>query len=108
MKRTSILRKALAVIFGIAVVTIVSVREVHYLFSQSHIHEHCENHLHGAEEHNHCAACKFDISLFTDEVPQPPVLTAVSYHSTPIVVYQSVILYSTVRANTLRGPPVAA
>ncbi len=108
MKRTSILRKLLAALFGMAVVFTVSVREVHYLFSQNHVHEHCENHLHASDEHTHCAVCKFDISLFTDEVSHVQVASPETYPAQPAAAYSSVVLYSSVCANALRGPPATA
>lgn len=108
MKSTSIIRKVLAAMFGMAVVFTVSVREVHYLFAQNHVHEHCENHLHAADEHAHCAVCKFDISLFTDEVSHVQVATPETYPAQPAAVYHSVVLYSSINANGLRGPPAVA
>lgn len=68
MKRTSLFRKILSVVFAAAIVFTVSVREVHYLFVQHAIQEHCQNHLHSGSYHDDCAICHFDVSAFTDSV----------------------------------------
>lgn len=87
----------------------VSLHEVHYLFSEHHLHEHCgEQHLHAADEHGHCPVCKFDISLFTDELAQPVFIHAQPSSFAYTYTYQSVILYKQLTAHALRGPPVVA
>ncbi len=105
MKRLSLFRKILSVAFAAAIVYTVSVREVHYLFSQHEAHEHCENHLHDASHHEDCAVCKFDIATFTDEVftvyNSPLVFTIAEV----VGIYQSPFTNSLISFPSLRGPP---
>ena len=108
MKRRYLIRRILSVLFAVAVVFTVSVREVHYLFAQHDEHEHCENHLHAADTHTHCAVCKFDISTFTDEVTATVITGPVAYTAIKPAVYQSVIIAAHLPANSLRGPPARA
>jgi hypothetical protein len=68
MKRRSIIKSFLSALFALIVLLTVNVHEVHYLFLQHEAHEHCENHLHSADEHDHCRVCKFDVSFFTDVI----------------------------------------
>ncbi|MBK7149622.1 MAG: hypothetical protein IPH78_12595 [Bacteroidetes bacterium] len=76
MYRPRVFRQMLAVLLATIVVALVSVREVHYLFTEhGGQHEHCHNHLHAADAHFHCEVCKADIASFTDEV-QPPAFVA--------------------------------
>ena len=108
MKRISLFRKILSVAFAVAIVYTVSVREVHYLFSQHEAHEHCENHLHDASHHEDCAVCKFDIATFTDEVftVYNSALAFVSEEA--IGIYQSQVTNSLISFPSLRGPPSLA
>lgn len=108
MKRINLFRKTLAIVFAMAVVFTVSVKEVHYLFAFHEVHEHCENHLHDQAHHGHCDICKFDISVLDDAIAfigcsaQAPVLTEVYFG------YTSPAVKSQLSSAFLRGPPALA
>ncbi len=108
MKRISLFRKILSVAFAAAIVYTVSVREVHYLFSQHEAHEHCENHLHDASHHEDCAVCKFDIATFTDEVFTASTSPLVFTETKWVDNYQPFNLQSSTFNLALRGPPSLA
>jgi hypothetical protein len=107
MNSAFILRKTCAVIFAITIAFTISVREVHYLFTQHDAEEQCENHLHNADNHSDCAVCKFDISIFTDELSLPPFVAQTFFH-VHHVAFQSVISDRQFLSNSLRGPPSRA
>ena len=109
MKRSLVMRKIFACLLTAIVLFTVSVREIHYLFTEHHAEtEHCENHLHQAETHTDCAVCKFDVSFFTDAIFHPDFqqqqFCAEKYEAS----YRSIILAPVVNANSLRGPPSLA
>ncbi|HLP18715.1 MAG TPA: hypothetical protein VK174_00365 [Chitinophagales bacterium] len=108
MKRKQILRKIFSALFTAAVLFTVSVREVHYLFAHHDAHEHCENHLHSADEHKHCVACKFDAEVFTDVIEHTGLTIPTDYSCTSTNSYQSAVICTAVLANALRGPPAIA
>lgn len=84
----------------------VSVRETHYLFAEHHeANEHCQNHLHSQEEHSHCAVCKFDVSLFTDEIFAPENSPLIFPGNRMDDIYQTRIVNSLISFPSLRGPP---
>ncbi|MCW5908440.1 MAG: hypothetical protein KIS94_11315 [Chitinophagales bacterium] len=105
MKRTLLFKTLLAALLIPAVLFTVSFHEVHFLFADHHEHEHCDNHLHGEEQHAHCKVCKFTVSLFTDEVTVLVTSSLTFSTATVVANFQSVILYRTLTANPLRGPP---
>jgi hypothetical protein len=107
MKRASLFNKFFAVVFAAIVVFTVSVREVHYLFNQHEAHEHCENHLHNSNHHQDCSACKFDVSIFTDNVfflDNSPIFC---FEKKRIDYKQSLNLHFSFFNLSLRGPPAA-
>ncbi len=105
MKRLHLFRKVLAVVFAVAVVFTVSVHNVHYLFEFHDAHEHCENHLHAADKHSHCAVCKFDVSVMDDEINQLS-LSGPAIFSPPVsCFYASPVIAKRIITNALRGPP---
>lgn len=108
MKGKQIFRKLFSALFTAAVLFTVSVREVHYLFAHHDAHEHCENHLHSADEHKHCIACKFDAELFTDVIEHTRLAIPTGYPHKFTDSYHSAVLYKPVLANALRGPPAIA
>ena len=108
MKRISLFRKILSVAFAAAIVYTVSVREVHYLFSQHEAHEHCENHLHDASHHEDCAVCKFDIATFTDAVFTVSTSALAFTEAKWVDNYQPFNLQSSTFNLSLRGPPSLA
>jgi hypothetical protein len=108
MRRYNLLHKIFAMVFAVAVVFTVSVKEVHYLFSFHETHEHCENHLHPADHHAECAVCKFDLSVCDDQlflnaisVPQFFSPQIICLYTSPAISGQSIF-------TSLRGPPVFA
>ena len=106
MKRTSLLNKIFSVAFAVTVMFTVSVREVHYLFSQHEAHERCENHLHNSNHQEDCSICKFDVSIFTDTVFSFDN-SAIAWLEKSLVVHkQSLNLQSSTLNLLLRGPPV--
>jgi|ERR1043165_3487407 hypothetical protein len=109
MKRRNLIQKTFALALTVMVLFTVSVRETHYLFSDHHsIDEHCENHLHSADNHADCSVCKFDISLFTDAVFKPSIAGASFSIQTSVSFYSPVTLSDTFLSNSLRGPPALA
>jgi hypothetical protein len=108
MNRTSLFRKLLSLVFAAAVVFTVSVREVHYLFAQHEVHEHCENHLHSDNHHEDCSVCKFDISGFTDEVVFSSTTVVSFFIIKSDCFYQTPITDSRTISIALRGPPALA
>ena len=108
MKRDSLFRKILSVAFAAAIVFTVSVREVHYLFSQHEAHEHCENHLHQTDHHKDCSVCKFDISVFSDEIFFQIFSKSIFSQSSGHWLYQSPTTNSLITFVSLRGPPSLA
>lgn len=108
MKRTSLFRKILSVVFAATIVFTVSVREVHYLFSQHEAHEHCENHLHDSTHHEDCSVCKFDLSIFSDEILPSDNTKAIVFASQVDDWSQVFNLQSQISSVTLRGPPALA
>jgi hypothetical protein len=105
MQRCQLLKKIYAFAFTVMVLFTVSVREMHYLFSQHHgQHEHCENHLHSKDEHGDCSVCKFDISIFSNDIlPRPYHHNFFTTHNS--FFYRSVKRISDVYTKHLRGPP---
>ena len=108
MKYISLFRKILSIAFAVAVVYTVSVREVHYLFSQHEAHEHCENHLHDASHHEDCSVCKFDIASFTDVVFTANDSPLKFLSKEVACMYQLTITNSLLSFPSLRGPPALA
>lgn len=109
MRRYSHIRLLLTGVLTSIMLFMVSIHEVHYLFTEHHVHEDChELHLHAANEHGHCPVCKFDVNLFTDEIEQPVVAKAPEAIFTYIYTYQSVIVSNTTISYSLRGPPSLA
>ena len=108
MKRNSFFRKIIAVAFATTIVFTVSVREVHYLFSQHEAHEHCENHLHATDHHNDCSVCKFDISVFSDAIVSQFFSNSIFSQAGGHWLYQSPITNSLITFVSLRGPPSLA
>lgn len=104
MKQIALCRTLLSVCFALVVMHTVSFHEVHYLFAQHEQHEHCENHLH-AKEHYDCAVCKFEASVFSDDLTSPQLHILISFSPQVLSEIQSAILQNTFRANFLRGPP---
>lgn len=109
MKRIPLLQKLLTSVLAAVVVMLVSVREVHFLFTEHPTHhEDCHNHLHAADEHFHCEACKAHVSCFTDEV-KVVQLSSPGIRLTDITERIFTFSYSSVRSLPyLRGPPVVA
>lgn len=105
MKRTSLFKRLLALVFAVAVVYTVSVKEVHYLFSQHQVHEHCENHLHSDEHQEDCSVCKFDIAAFTDQLYTYHHTVQISDKAETVSLYLSPFTVSCFSSVTLRGPP---
>ncbi|MFN8322959.1 MAG: hypothetical protein U0T74_09900 [Chitinophagales bacterium] len=108
MKRTSIFKRLIALVFALTVVYTVSVKEVHYLFSQHQVHEHCENHLHSDEHQEDCSVCKFDISLFTDVLYTETCINHEFLSYSKNRDYHSVLYSFSVLNISLRGPPALA
>ena len=109
MKRISYIKLLIAASLTSIMMFMVSMHEVHYLFTEHQQHEDChEAHLHAADEHGHCPVCKFDISLFTDEITQTVVSNNAFVVSLYTYTYQSVVVYKQVSAHALRGPPALA
>lgn len=109
MRRYSHIRLLFTGMLTSIMLMMVSIHEVHYLFTEHHTHEEChELHLHAADEHGHCPVCKFDISLFTDEIEQPVVAQAPAVVSIYNYTYQSVQVASATITYSLRGPPSLA
>jgi hypothetical protein len=109
MRRYSHIRLLFTGMLTSIMLMMVSIHEVHYLFTEHHTHEEChELHLHAADEHGHCPVCKFDISLFTDEIEQPIVAQAPTVVSTYNYTYLSVQAVSNTITYPLRGPPSQA
>lgn len=107
MKRNCVLKSLFAFVLTTIVLFTVSVRDTHYLFSEHHaVNEHCDNHLHGQDEYSHCSVCKFDVSLFTDEVFTPDNSPLVFDEARLFDKYQSCNLQSSIVNLSLRGPPV--
>ncbi len=106
MKFKGITYRIPAFAFSLIVLFTVSVQETHYLFSEHHsIAEHCENHLHQDEEHAHCSVCKFDVSLFTDEIAAHTACQPVFFSYQPAFLYQRNIPATDYSHHFLRGPP---
>lgn len=105
MKRLHLFRKMLALVFAAAVVFTVSVHNVHYLFEFHDVHEHCENHLHAAGKHNHCAVCKFDVSVTDDEINHLSLSGPAIFSQPATCFYASPVIAKRIIANALRGPP---
>ena len=106
MKRNSCILKVFAFAFTAIVLFTVSVHETHYLFAEHHsAHEHCENHLHGEDEHADCAVCKFDVSFFSDNILHPAFIHQNFIGEVDAPIYTSVISSTDVSFNPLRGPP---
>src|SRR5436190_2548180 len=109
MKSRSLIQKIFAFALTAMVLFTVTVRETHYLFSEHHsAHERCENHLHQADSHGDCSVCKFDVSLFTDCISFPEMLSGGINIANRTSHYQSVILSGRTPSNPLRGPPAFA
>ena len=109
MRRYTHIRLLLTGVLTSIMLFMVSMHEVHYLFTEHHAQENChEVHLHAADEHTHCPVCKFDISLFTDEIEQPVVAELPEVFSTYNYTYQSVKVHNTTISYSLRGPPSIA
>lgn len=104
MKRISLFRTLLSVSFTLVVMYTVSFHEVHYLFLQHEQHEHCENHLH-AKEHYDCAVCKFEASVFINDIASPQLYVLISFSPKVMVEVKSAILQNTFESYFLRGPP---
>lgn len=96
----------LAVLLATIVVALVSVREVHYLFTEhGGQHEHCHNHLHAADAHFHCEVCKADIASFTDEVQPPAFVSNQSYVAFLCLPLVQHVYTAQQHVAFLRGPP---
>ncbi len=106
MKRAPFIQKIFAFALTAIVLYTVSVREVHYLFSQHEAREHCENHLHGEGHHEDCSVCKFDVSFFTDGVSVRHTSPLAFAGEKVVCVYQPFITNSHLSFPSLRGPPV--
>ena len=109
MFRHHLFKKFFAVLFATVVVALVSVREVHYIFTEHAAqHEDCHNHLHAADAHFHCEVCKADISYFSDDI-QPEILSVHEFNSLAISSsYQQPCYTSLQYVALLRGPPAVA
>ncbi len=109
MFRHHLFKKFFAVLFATVVVALVSVREVHYIFTEHATqHEDCHNHLHAADAHFHCEVCKADISSFTDDI-QPEILYGQEFYSAFLHChYQEPNFTSLHYVALLRGPPAVA
>lgn len=109
MKRNGILKSLFVSSLTVIVLFTVSVRETHYLFAEHHsVNEHCDNHLHSQDAHSHCSVCKFDVSLFTDEVFAPLCSSLVFDEARLFDNCQPFNLQSSILKLSLRGPPVLA
>lgn len=100
------LRKCFAALLAAAVVFAFGYHELHYIFTHHQAKEHCENHLHGAEE-SHCDFCIIDISVVSEQAISAAteienIFVALNLH-VPVVAYNSSEEY----LPFLRGPPVA-
>ncbi|MFN8287936.1 MAG: hypothetical protein U0V74_14360 [Chitinophagales bacterium] len=108
MFKRSLLRSIFSVVFAFTVLFTVSVKEVHYLFASHEAHEHCDNHIHPADEHGECAVCKFDIAFFTDAItlihPQLPQQYFAVKQPAACFTPTTTRLYT----KPLRGPPSIA
>lgn len=109
MFRHRLFKKFFAVLFATVVVALVSVREVHYIFTEHAAqHEDCHNHLHAADAHFHCEVCKVDISYFSDDI-QADVLSIQEVYSVAVSSrYQQPCYTSLQYVALLRGPPAVA
>jgi hypothetical protein len=109
MFRHRLFKKFFAVLFATVVVALVSVREVHYIFTEHAAqHEDCHNHLHAADAHFHCEVCKADISYFSDDI-QADVLSIQEVYSVAVSSrYQQPSYTSLQYVALLRGPPAVA
>lgn len=106
MYRPRVFRQMLAVLLATIVVALVSVREVHYLFTEhGGQHEHCHNHLHAADAHFHCEVCKADIASFTDEVQPPALVSNQTYVQFPCKPLVQPVYTAQQHVAFLRGPP---
>jgi hypothetical protein len=108
MKKFSIGKFIVASVLALLTVGIVSIHEVHYLLTNHHENDHCENHLHAADTHAHCNVCKFDVSLFTDTDVDELSINIKFYSSYITAKTSSFVPQSEVLVNSLRGPPLSA
>ncbi|MFN8298256.1 MAG: hypothetical protein U0T75_04055 [Chitinophagales bacterium] len=105
MRMRPAIKALLSVLFTMAILFTVSVKEVHYLFAEHGSHEHCENHLHSGDEHGSCEVCKFDMATFTDAIARESVLVPQEWHITAVYNYQGFEVLASPGTINLRGPP---
>lgn len=105
MRTRPAIKALLSVLFTIAILFTVSVKEVHYLFAEHETHEHCDNHLHSGDEHGSCEVCKFDIATFTDAIGIEGVFAPQEWYTTITFNYPGFEALSSPDERCLRGPP---
>lgn len=99
------LRKLFAASLAAAVMFAFGYHELHYLFTQHQPTEHCDNHLHGAEE-SHCDFCKIDLLVVAEGGIAPSNKFVVHFPPTYSSGLQTNHVSLKKFTSYLRGPPL--
>ena len=105
MKNLSTIKRVSQLLLSAIVLFILNMQSVHFLFTEHHAHERCENHIHPKDTHAACEVCKFVVSLLTDEVISKCSLSQIPFSNFESGNYQTPTCDSRITFFSLRAPP---